>query len=179
MAASVPPVVPAPPPPAATPADESVHRLLVLARSLAFLVAFVAGILFLVFLVLGIIEALLGAVPTALGLMLYAVASAVVNFLLWRELPRFESLATQRQYGLLRDPLLLWAALGLVFFLVDGIVLLVAWAKVDALVVKPAAPAPPPAAATANPATCPRCGSAGTWLPEYGRYYCYRCSAYV
>jgi len=41
--------------------------------------------------------------------------------------------------------------------------------------------APPPAAAPVAPAapTCPRCGRPATWVPQYGRYYCYTDSQYL
>jgi hypothetical protein len=40
----------------------------------------------------------------------------------------------------------------------------------------PPAPAPPGAAA---PPMCPRCGKPATWVPQYGRYYCYTDSVYI
>jgi hypothetical protein len=40
--------------------------------------------------------------------------------------------------------------------------------------VRPPPPPPPPEA----PA-CPRCRQPATWIPQYGRYFCYRCSQYV
>jgi hypothetical protein len=39
----------------------------------------------------------------------------------------------------------------------------------------PAAPPPPAPFA----AVCPRCGQPATWIPQYGRYYCYRDAAYL
>jgi hypothetical protein len=45
-------------------------------------------------------------------------------------------------------------------------------------------PAQPPAAgAPVAPAPytqppCPMCGSPLSWIPQYGRWYCYRCQAY-
>ena len=55
----------------------------------------------------------------------------------------------------------------------------------------PAAPAPapvaappfgavgsPPAPAPAVP-NCPRCGQPATWIPQYGRFYCYRDAQYL
>jgi hypothetical protein len=183
MAASPPstdPTAPAPPPPPPVrPADESIRSLLVISRSLAILLAVIAGILFLVFLVLGVVEAILGAVPTDFVLMVYALAAAAVNYLLWREIPRFEGLAAQHQYAQLRRQMVLWTALGLLFFLVDGVLLLLVWVKVDQLVPVPSGAVPPPAAAVANPTACPRCGAPATWLAEYRRYYCYHCSAYL
>jgi len=177
MVASVPPAVPNPPP--GTPADETVRSMLSLGRSLALIFAIVAGLLFLVLLVLGVIEAILGAVPTDIFGAVYALVSAMVNYLIWRELPRLEGLAAQRQYAYLRDQLLLWAILGLLFFVVVGVVLLVAWIRVEGLMtpatVSPMVPPPPPAGST----VCPRCGSPASWIADSQRYYCYRCSAYL
>lgn len=44
-----------------------------------------------------------------------------------------------------------------------------------------AAPSPPPAAPVAAPATpvCSNCGQPTTYIPQYGRYYCYSCARYV
>ncbi len=44
----------------------------------------------------------------------------------------------------------------------------------------PQAPAPGQAAAgpTAQQPTCYVCGTPLTWVPQYGRWYCTRCSAY-
>jgi hypothetical protein len=43
------------------------------------------------------------------------------------------------------------------------------------------APAPPPPPAAAAPATpfCGTCGKPTTYIPQYGRYYCYDCKTYV
>jgi hypothetical protein len=41
-----------------------------------------------------------------------------------------------------------------------------------------AAPPPPPAAAPAAP-FCGTCGKPTTYIPQYGRYYCYDCKQYV
>jgi len=38
--------------------------------------------------------------------------------------------------------------------------------------------APLPAAVPAAP-SCPRCQRPGTWIPQYGRYYCYTCAQYL
>jgi hypothetical protein len=41
----------------------------------------------------------------------------------------------------------------------------------------PPPPPPPPAPTTA--ATCPRCRQPATWVPQYGRFYCFQCGEYV
>jgi hypothetical protein len=44
----------------------------------------------------------------------------------------------------------------------------------------PSAPAPPPPAPGAQAApNCPTCGNPTTYVPQYGRYYCYNCKQYV
>ena len=128
-----PPQVLGSPPPAETPPDESVRVLLSVARSLALLFAILAGLLFLVFLAFGLLAAVLGRGPVDLLAAVYSLVSAAVNFVLWREIPPLEQLAASRQYGALRERLLIWGVLGLVFFVVVGVLLLVAWVKVELL----------------------------------------------
>lgn len=181
----------APPPPSAAtsapappPAPGStVASLLSLARSLALLIALVSGILFLVFLVLSILNVVFHQSASGIFTAVYCLASAVVNYIAWREIPSLERFAAERQYVALRDHLLVWVILGLVFFVVVGIVLAVAWIKTDELLrpamPAPQAPPPPPGTAPGVPPNCATCGNPTTWIPEYGRFYCYRCSRYV
>lgn len=134
--ASDPPVAPAPAPPpapsaAAAPADDSLRSLLGIGRSLALLFALLAGLLFLVFLAFALLDVLLGYGAGDLVAAVYCLVSAVVNFVIWRELPALEKLAGDGQYAALRERLLVWAVLGIVFFFVVGVVLLVAWIKVE------------------------------------------------
>jgi len=172
--ATLPPPPPAPPPPAPPAADDTpVRSLLRLARSLAFLATLIAALFFLILLALGIIEVALGGSPASLLASIYCLIAAAVNYLAWREIPTLETLAAQGKYGLLKDRLLVWIVLGLLFFVVVGIVLAIAWAKID-LARAPSSPAP-----AASPPVCLRCGERTTLIPEYGRYYCYRCSAYL
>lgn len=119
------------PPPAVAAEDESIRSLLSLARSLALLFAGLAALLFLVFLALSFIEAILGRGPGDLVAVAYCLVSAAVNFFLWREVPNLQRFAAEGRYRALREPLLIRAILGLVFFVVVGVVLLLAWAKVD------------------------------------------------
>ncbi len=42
----------------------------------------------------------------------------------------------------------------------------------------PAAPAAPAPATTPSAPGCYVCGTALTWVPQYGRWYCYRCQSY-
>lgn len=41
------------------------------------------------------------------------------------------------------------------------------------------AAAPPLASSTGSPPFCHRCGKPTTFVPQYGRYYCYTCSLYA
>ncbi|MGP8077601.1 MAG: hypothetical protein ACLQD8_01460 [Thermoplasmata archaeon] len=165
---------PAPPVPS-SPDELTVLSGLDLARTLGLLLALVAGLLFLVLLSLGIVRAFLG---TGFGGFVgagYCLVSAVVNYLIWRELPSIGPLVSQRQYSVARDRLLVWMVLGLLFFVVDGIVLLIAWLKLDTMTRSPLLGVP----GTPAPPACPRCGAPLSWIAEYQRNYCYRCSAYA
>ncbi len=180
-----PPLPPPPPTSGLSGPDESVRVLLSLSRTLALLLALLAGVLFLAFLVLGVLNVLVGAGTGAILTAVYCLASAVVNYVLWREIPGLERLAAERRYGALRDHLIVWAVLGLVFFVVVGVLLVVVLVRTELLVAPPPAgsPAPGAAAAVTGPpggsVSCPRCGGPTTWIAEYRRNYCYRCSAYV
>ncbi len=179
MATSAPP--PPPPPPLAGPPapDESIRVLLSLSRSLALLLALLAGVLFLVFLAFAVFNLLLGAGAGGIVVAIYCLASAVVNYVVWRELPGLQALAASRQYGLLRDHLIVWVVLGILFFVLVGVLLAVAWVKAELLLSPPPAPAAPSTAAPGGPPTCPRCGGPTTLVPEFQRYYCHRCGAYL
>lgn len=115
------------------PADESVRVLLSVSRSLALVFALIAGLLFLLLLALTVVDAVLGRGIGYLVVAVYCLASAAVDFVIWREVPRLEQLASQRQYTALREPLLVWAILGLIFFVVVGVLLLVAWLRAEML----------------------------------------------
>jgi hypothetical protein len=166
--------------------------MLGLARSLALFLALIAGVLFLVLLVAGIFQAVLGFYATTLGGAVYFLIAAFVNYLVWRELPALEALARNRQYAVVRERLLVWVILGFIFFVVEGIILLLVWLKVDGIVhppppmAAPMAASPPPStalwaapSAAATPPPCPRCGGPTILSAEYRRYYCTRCAAYA
>jgi hypothetical protein len=173
------------PPPAMGPGEATIRRTLDLGRSLALLIALIAGVFFLLLLALTIFQVVFGGPDGGFVSAAYCLIAAVVNYLLWREYPTFETFAAQRQYVALRDRLLLWIVLGLIFFVVEGIILVVVWIKVEG-VVHPDSPlglapataapvAPPPPAAP----TCPRCGQPTTFAPDAQRYYCPRCAQFV
>jgi hypothetical protein len=114
--------------------DETVRVLLSVSRSLALVFALLAGVLFLLLLVLGVLSAVVGRGLGEVVAAVYCLASAAVNFTIWKQLPRLEGLAAERRYAALREPLLLWGVLGLVFFVIVGAFLLVAWLKAELLV---------------------------------------------
>jgi len=179
MAAPVPaaaPSAPAAPPSAGPSADEqTVRSTLDIARKLALLIALAAGILFLVLLVFAVVRAILGAWFGGFFGVAYCLVSFFVNYLLWKELPAVGSLVDQHQYRVARDRLLVWVILGLLFFVADGVVLLIAWLKLDSMAHLPTVELPP----GPTPPACPRCGGPLAWIGEYQRNYCYRCSAYA
>lgn len=124
--------VPSPVPP--PPADESVRVFLSVGRSLALWFALLAGLLFLVFLAFTFLDIVLGRGPGDLVAAAYCLVSAAVNFVLWREIPGLEQLAAARRYADLRERLPVWAVLGIVCFVVVGVLLVAAWLKVELLV---------------------------------------------
>jgi len=113
--------------------DESLAPLLSAARSLALVLAILAGLLFLIFLAFTVLDVVFGRGAGDLITAVYCLASAAVNFVIWREMPRLEQLAAAREYRALRDHLLIWAVLGVIFFVVVGVLLLIAWVKVEML----------------------------------------------
>jgi hypothetical protein len=170
------PPAPAPPPPVPPSPDElTVRSTLDLGRTLALLVALVAGLLFLLLLVLSVVGAIFGTGFTAFVGAGYCFVSAVVNYLLWREIPSTSALVAQHQFGVARDRLIVWMVLGFLFFVIEGVVLLIAWIKLDSMA---HAGGGLPATIAGAP-VCPRCGGPLTFVPEYQRNYCYRCAAYA
>lgn len=173
---------PAPPPPP-TPdlPKDSVASLLSLARSLALVVALVSGLLFLILLALSILSLFVHLQFGGIAGAIYCLVSAVVNYAAWREIPGLEQMAARQQYTALKDHLLVWVILGVLFFVIVGVVLLVAWLRVEGTGAPMAAPPPPPSptGVPSAPPPCPTCRNPTTWIPEYSRFYCYRCSKYV
>jgi hypothetical protein len=119
--------------------DESVGALLSASRSLALVLALLAGLLFLIFLAFTVLDVVFGRGAGDLITAVYCLVSAAVNLVIWREMPRLEQLAAARQYAALRDHLLIWAVLGIIFFVVVGVLLLLAWIKVELLATPPPA----------------------------------------
>lgn len=123
-----------PPPVATAPSapDPGVRSLLSTARTLALLFALLAGLLFVILLAFSFVVLVFGRGPGDLVGAVYCLVSAAVNYLIWRELPRLQRLEESGSYGPLREQLLIWGILGLVFFVVVGLVLLLAWVKLEA-----------------------------------------------
>ena len=107
--------------------------LLSVSRTLALLFAGLAGLLFLLLLAFTVLDVVFGRGPGLLVTSIYCLASAAVLFVVWREIPSLQQLAANRQYAALRGHLLIWAILGLLFFVIIGVLLLVAWAKAELL----------------------------------------------
>lgn len=122
---------PAAPPPPPGPPDDTVRSLLSVARSVALLFALLAGLLFLVFLAFAVLDLVLGRGAGDIVWAVYSLASAVVNYVLWREIPRLEQLAATHQYRALREQTVIWAVLGIIFFVLVGVLLLLVWMKVE------------------------------------------------
>ena len=90
-----------------------------------------------------------------------------------------------------RTPTLVLGILLIFLALISGILYLIAYAKLgDAIneqrwpgMMYPpgygGAAAYPMGYGAAAPTMCPRCGHPATFIPQYGRYYCYNCRNYV
>lgn len=176
------------------PEAQSVKSMLHIAR----IIALIFGI---VLLVVGIITliVLIGIVFIVFG---------VVNLLAYSRFKEIEEMVNRHEYEAAKSRTLIWMIIGfLLCFILVGIFALVAYLKFDPLIswqrnqmqggapptayapayAQPAATAPPavpPAgvAATGPPATppfCSKCGKPTTYIPQYGRYYCYNDNLYV
>jgi membrane protease YdiL (CAAX protease family) len=133
--AAVPPAVgvPASSPPPPARGDESVRSLLAVSRTIAILFAALAGLLFLVFLAFAFLDLLLGRGAGNVLLAVYCLASAAVNYVLWREIPQLQKLVAAGRWAALRDQVLVWGILGILFFVVVGLLLLVVWTRAELL----------------------------------------------
>ncbi len=119
--------------PAAPPADESVRSLLAVSRTLAILFALLAGLLFLVFLAFAVLDLVLGRGAGNIVLAVYCLASAAVNYVLWKEIPALQRLAEARNWVALRNQTLVWGIVGILFFVLVGLLLLVVWTRAELL----------------------------------------------
>jgi hypothetical protein len=185
----------------------SPHSILRVARILALVLGVLALAISIADLILAVLAGIAGfffAVPGYIGGTIYFLLSLFVCALIWVRIPRFESMIDRAPPAQARESLLLWGILGILFgFVVLGILLLWVFFKVDAAgrgAAFPAAPSPtsptapvavPPGAVNAaGPSLafagageaqvrCPRCGNLGSFVAQYGRYYCYNCQRYL
>ena len=181
--------------PAVPAEDPTIRSLFDLARPLALVLALVAGVLFLLSAVLFVVRTAFGVFSSPFGAV-YWLITAIVNYLIWKELPALQSLAAQRQYSALKERMLLWAILGVIFFLIEGVLLLLVYLKIETVssgsvpVAPPfgaggsstTGPAPPPGVTgVASPPVVPFCSQCGapTTYVDPGRYYCAHCARYV
>ncbi len=100
---------------------------------------------------------------------------------------------------------LILGIIGIFTFLIPGIIWIVTWVKTKDAVNEqasmggraygtpsfglpsapamagsvPGAPSPPSVPVPFSASTCPRCQRTATWVPQYGRYYCFPCAQYV
>jgi hypothetical protein len=144
-----------------------------------------------------------GAAWGAIGTAIWLVIGGVVAFLVYSQMKSIEAKVDARQYEAAKSQTLIWMILGFIFGFILGIILLVAYLKFDpvinwqrsqmqgsappmgyappayaAPVAAPMPPAAPPAGAQAAP-LCAKCGKPTTYIPQYGRYYCYTDNLYV
>ncbi|MGI0129819.1 MAG: hypothetical protein ACREEC_06675, partial [Thermoplasmata archaeon] len=149
-----------------------------------------------------------GAVLAALIPAIYLVISGLFIILVWMQMKSIEAKVNAHQYGAAKAQTLIWMILGFIFGIILGVILLIAYIKFDPLINASRAmsggqppqggqpmyaPAPPqgygapppvqsppmaPAPAAAVP-FCPTCGKPGTYVAQYGRYYCYDDKVYL
>ena len=166
-------------------------------------------------LVLSLVAVVLGALGIlavhAIGLLsgVFLLIGFVIGIITYLKLGDILQMFTSGDLRRASSELLLWGIISLIFVLViPGVLLLVAWIRLeDSLRAPPAPyasaappygygappapgpgapaspgygtsppvapPPPPPLPAQPVPPPCPRCGRAATYLPQYGRYYCY------
>jgi hypothetical protein len=144
-----------------------------------------------------------GAATAALVEGIWILIGGIVAIIVYLQMRSIESKVDAHQYEAAKSQTLLWMILGFIFGIILGIILLVAYLKFDPVInwqrnqgaaaAAPAAPyaapapvapapsaVPPPAAAPASAAPlCAKCGKPTTYIPQYGRYYCYTDNLYV
>ncbi|HTW39396.1 MAG TPA: hypothetical protein VMF04_00845 [Thermoplasmata archaeon] len=128
----------------------------------------------------------------------------IVDFLIWVNVKAIESMVDARQYEAAKSKTLIWVIVGFIFGgIIVGIFMLLAYLKFDPVInasraqaggmmpppgygapppqMAPPPPAPAPMAATSPPPApiCPMCGQPGTYVAQYGRYYCYTDKQYL
>ncbi|MHB8352238.1 MAG: hypothetical protein ACYDFT_06100 [Thermoplasmata archaeon] len=131
----------------------------------------------------------------------------IVDGMLFLQTRRIDGLMDRQQYAEAKERTVLWMIIGFITgAIILGIFLLIAYLDMDRLMSTPMGtappvpfygaqpppgaqfpaggapaanfpPAPPPPAAGSG-APCPRCGRPLTFIPQYGRFYCYGCASY-
>jgi hypothetical protein len=143
-----------------------------------------------------------GVIAFALIFPAFILIWGIVDFLLWINVKQIEGMVDAGQYEAAKSKTLIWVIMGFIFGgIITGIFMLLAYLKFDPVInaqraqmgggmaptgyappppqAAPPPPAPaPPAAAPAAP-VCPTCGQPGTWVAQYGRYYCYTDKQYL
>ena len=183
-----------PPMMAEPPEAASIRSLLQIARIIALIfgiLLIIAGAVLLLFIV--------GIIPLIFG---------IINIVIYIQMKEIAAMVDQRNYEAAKSKTLVWMVLGFILGgIIIGILLLLAWLKFDPLITwqrnqmqggappvgyapaaaPMAAPAQPPAVAPAPAAApggapapfCAKCGKPTTYIPQYGRYYCYTDNLYV
>ncbi len=126
-----------------------------------------------------------------------AILGALINFIIFIATGRIRTMVYEGEYDMAKSSLLIWTIVGfLLGGILIGIFLLVAYIKMDPLInwqgnVAPVLPGtaggyspssldqlplPPPPPDTP---VCSRCGKPTTFIPQYGRYYCFSDRLYV
>jgi hypothetical protein len=187
------------------PEAASIKSMLHIARILALIFAIIflfAGIGVVVALVA------IGAGVFA-GFAAFFLIGVVIDIVIYVQLKEIAAMVDRRQYEAAKSKTLVWMIIGFILGgIIIGILVLVAWLKFDPLITwqrtqmqggappagyapayapppmaPPMAAAPPPGAppAAAAPAApfCAKCGKPTTYIPQYGRYYCYTDNLYV
>jgi len=110
----------------------------------------ISKILALVIGILSFVGAAWNGIMLSWGWALYGVASGIINLLIYLRIDEFTNMISGRRYGELRDMLLIWAVLGIIFGVIVGILLIIVYIQVEELhrttgfVQQPVQQIPPP-----------------------------------
>lgn len=187
-----PPSTSAAPLPPTSPVDSALSVLRV-ARILAIVLGIlqvIVGLSFLGFL------ASVGAPGWAYLFSIFVIVWSLVDFGIAIAVGGIREQVTAGKFQEARSALLLWVILGFVLGgIILGVVLLLAYVKLDLVIIADRTPGSPlvgPASGTVPQATapplpppppdaplCARCAKPATYIPRYGRYYCYEDKLYV
>jgi len=93
----------------------------------------ISKILALVIGILSFVGAAWNGIMLSWGWALYGVASGIINLLIYLRIDEFTNMISGRRYGELRDMLLIWAVLGIIFGVIVGILLIIVYIQVEEL----------------------------------------------